>query len=210
MWENETAADAAPAVQMGNEIVGCFYLLGPSIHLGQPASRPAIHPAAAAGKRTVAVSIFGGGEPPEATMMVPTRELLSFPNPTCHLSPDEDDLVAEALQGRKRLTSLGSHAAQWLNTERLSYPGQPAGSVLVYALYNSVTLVSTGEHGCLSLHSGAITFWAQLCLCFTRSRSISPSWGEQMQKWEFLNKESCCSTFKQTGSRWVRLSLNSN
>lgn len=42
MWENEAGADAAPAVQMGNEIVGCFYLLGPSIHLGQPAGLPSI------------------------------------------------------------------------------------------------------------------------------------------------------------------------
>lgn len=96
MWENETGADAAPAGQMGNEIVGSLYLLGPSIHPSRPASRPTSHPSRSSScmEKERSSLQFGGGEPPEATTLVLTGEAHS-PHPL-HLSPEEDDSVAEA------------------------------------------------------------------------------------------------------------------
>lgn len=93
MWENETGADAAPAVQMGNEIVGCFYLLGPSIHRGQPAGLPSILQQQQ-GKRKQQFTFLG-----KVSHLKPRWR---FPQGNCTASLDMDDLIAEVYQGQKR------------------------------------------------------------------------------------------------------------
>lgn len=65
MWGNETGADAAPAGQMGNEIVGSPYLFGPSIHLW----KRSILPAQQEKKKE---ELVWECKPPEAFRSVPT------------------------------------------------------------------------------------------------------------------------------------------
>lgn len=124
MWENETAADAALAVQMGNEIVGCFYLLGPSIHLGQPAGLPSILQQQQA-KRKKQFSFLGEVSHLKPRWWFPQGNRTASPIPPT-IFPQMWKTWLQRPNGRKRLTSLGPHAAQWFNTERLSYPGLPA------------------------------------------------------------------------------------
>lgn len=174
-------------------------LAHPSIHLGQPAGRPAIHPAAAAAwKKKEAVYSLG-----EASHLKLLRRFSRGKRtaPTPPSFPRGGRLGCRGQTGEKKADLSWSASSTWFNTERLSYLQSQPGSALVYALNNSVILVSAGEHGRLSLHSGAITFRAQLCLCFTRSRCSSSCRGEQMQNCEFFSKVSCCSIFRQTDSR---------
>lgn len=180
-------------------------LAHPSIHLGQPAGRPAIHPGAAAvGKKKEAVSSLR-----EATKLVPTGEVHS-PHPAI-FPLRRTTRLQRTNRGEKGWPLLVStQPAHGLTLRGCHTLDSQPGSVLVYALNNSVILVSAGKHGRLSPHSSAITFWTQLCLCFTGSQCSSSCWGEQMQNWEFFNKESCCSIFRQTDSWWDRLSLNFN
>lgn len=100
-------------------------LAHPSIHLGQPAGRPAIHPAAAAAwKKKEAVYSLGEASHLKLLRWF-SRGKRTAPTPPSF--PRGGRLGCRGLAGEKKADLSWSASSTWFNTERLSYPGQPVG-----------------------------------------------------------------------------------